>query len=242
MQNSIRILLSDESELCKTMTNSFCDIGFICSCCTEDFDKVPTYINALKPDIVLFREQRPPHKQAHFLNELRLEFPDIKIITYSLAYDPETRKVISRCPIDGHFFMPMLAFEIEKKLLDMFLDKPFVVISHYLRKYLTKRGIAKRTTAFEYLLRAVMLVICDPDVLDRVAEFYSQLAEELGTTPSSVEHSIRREAARIGKLIYSKSSYTCRDILCVLADEFTTECDLYYTMTIDENEPPIMHI
>lgn len=242
MQNSIRILLSDESELCKAMTSGFCDIGFICSCCSEDFDKVPAYINALDPDIVLFREQRPPHKQAHFLNELRLEFPDIKIITYSLAYDPETRKVISRCPIDGHFFMPMLTYEIEKKILDLFLDKPRVVISHYLRKYLTGRGIAKRTVAFEYLLRAVILVIYDPDVLDRVAEFYSKLAEELDTTPSSVEHSIRREASRIGKLICPKSRYTCRDILCALADEFTSKCELYYTMTIDESEPPIMHI
>ncbi len=65
-------------------------------------------------------------------------------------------------------------------------------------RLLSRFGISANLKGFNYLTSAIMAVYYDPEQGKRIVKgLYRRVAEENGTTPACVEHSIRTALARI---------------------------------------------
>lgn len=222
MKDKITVLISDDnSEFATTLANYLeSDEDMQVVGMAKDGEEALSIIATIKPDVALL-DVIMPHLDGlgvlERLNSMRLENPPICIMLSAVGQDKITQKAITL----GAQYYVVKPFDIavlikrikELKYYQPTSNKNSFIVKETKTQYIDipqdekknedslealvtnvihEVGVPAHIKGYQYLREAIMMVVCDIDIINQITkQLYPDLAKKYKTTPSRVERAIR---------------------------------------------------
>lgn len=175
------------------LSNALGNLGCSIIRCSNLFTELAGKCAEYKPDALVFFVTSESEELFSFVDKMVSEYPNMKIFVLSYVKSFQMRRRFEAAGITNFFLMPDLLSEICKYIVINLLPADEQHLMLDIMSYLGSKGISPLNSGFITMCIAMKLCILEPGLIKKITlRLYPCIAEELGSTPESVDQRLRR--------------------------------------------------